>query len=333
MKGFVLDRGKSVFFVAVLGMILASAVWSQALPEPSDAAANYRIGAGDVLKVLVLKQTLLTQDAVRVGNDGSIQMPMIEGTIPAACMTEQELADDLTRRYKKYILNPQIYVSVTEFNANYVAVVGAVVSPGRFRLQRPMRLLELLTFVNGPTQNAGPELQVIRDLTARQCGVLTVAGNGSSATSENGQQEIISIPLASLLNGSEDANLSVQPGDVIRIDEADVKQAYVIGNVKAAVTVNLKEPVTLTRAIAMAGGTAAGAKTDKIKISRQVPGTLTKTEIVANLKDIEARKQEDILLQANDVIDVPGPSGARKFLKDIMRSVVPAVTRVPVIIP
>ena len=295
---------------------------------------NYKIGPGDILKVLVLKQDILTQDAVRVNNDGTIQMPMIESPIPAACLTEDELASDLTARYKKYILNPQIYVSVREFNANYVAVVGAVVTPGRFRLQRPMRLLELLTFVNGPTMNAGQQVQLIRDLNADICGgVVTVSGNGTSAQSEAGKQEIITISLTDLLKGDESANPYVQAGDVIRIDEADVKQAFIIGNVKAATTINLKEPVTLSRAIAMAGGTASGAQINKIKISRQSSGSLSKTEIIADLKAINSRKQEDIVLEPNDIVDVPGPSGARKFFKDIIRGVVPVVTRMPIMIP
>jgi protein involved in polysaccharide export with SLBB domain len=125
----------------------------------------------------------------------------------------------------------------------------------------------------------------------------------------------------------------VQAGDIISIAEAKLEQAFVVGNVRAAVTINLKEPVTLSKAIALAGGTAPGAQIDKIKISRQLPNSLAKNEFIVNLKDADKRRQDDILLQPNDIVDVPGPSGTKKFLKDIFRTVVPVITRVPVVIP
>lgn len=296
----------------------------------SKPSSNYRIGVGDVLRVTVIKQALLSVDGVRVSNEGTIRLPMLETEIPAVCLTEEQLTVAITDRYKKFLLNPQIYVAVREFNANPVSLVGAVVAPGRFQLQRPMRLLELLALVNGPAANAGKDVQIIRNPTAVQCRSKT------SETTENviepvveASQELISLPLADVMKGSETANLYIQAGDVIRVVEAQLEQAFVIGNVKAAITINLKEPVTLSKAIAMAGGVAPGANIEKIKISRQQPNSLSKTEIIVNLKDINKRTKDDIVLQPNDIVDVPGASGTRKFLIDIFRNIIPTVTRVP----
>ena len=125
-------------------------------------SSNYLLGPGDVLKVLVLKQDILTQDGVRISNDGTIRLPMLDEPIRASCLTEGELSTQIEERYRKYILNPQVYVSIREYNSSGVAVIGAVNSPGRFQLQRPVRLLEILTFVNGPSVNAGKELQILR---------------------------------------------------------------------------------------------------------------------------------------------------------------------------
>ncbi len=292
--------------------------------------ANYRIGVGDVLKVLVFKQDILTQDGLRVANDGTIRMPMLTDPIAANCMTEAELSSDLTERYKKFILNPQVYVTVKEYNAYPVAIVGAVNSPGRFQLQRPMRVLELLTFVNGPALNAGPNLQIIRNLAVKPCEMTVDPGHSGASTTSDDLQEIISLPLAAVMKGNDNSNPFVQAGDIIRVSEAELKQAFVIGSVKSALAVNLKEPVTLSRAIAMAGGVAGGGNIEKIKISRQSAGSLEKTELTANLKD---PKGGDMLLQPNDIVDVPGPSGTKKLFRDIIRSVIPAVTRVPMVIP
>lgn len=288
---------------------------------------SYRIGAGDMLNVVVAKNPLLSQDGVRVGNNGTIRLPMLEESIQAACLTEVELTEVVAEKYKKYLLNPQVYVAVREFNSNQVALLGAIGTPGRFQLQRPTRLLDLLAFANGPSGNAGRNVQIIRSSRAARC-----EGNVFvNANQDEDQQELITLTLAATMRGDDNSNPFVQAGDIIRITEAE--QAFIIGNVRSATTVTLKEPMTLSKAIAMAGGVVPGAVIEKIKISRQAPGSLTKTEFTVNLKDINKRKQEDVLLQANDVVDVPGESGARKVLKDIFRTIIPAVTRVPIGIP
>jgi len=296
--------------------------------------SNYRIGVGDVLRVTVIKQELLSVDGVRVSNEGTIRLPMLDAEISAACLTEAELTATITNRYKKYLLNPQIYVAVKEFNANPVAVVGAVVAPGRFQLQRPMRVLELLALVSGPAPNAGKDLQIIRNPAAEHCRNETMEVSEKSVDPVNeASQEIISLPLADVMKGNETVNLYIRAGDIIRVPEAQLLQAFVVGNVKAAVTVNLKEPITLSKAIAMAGGLSQGAKSEKIKISRQEANSLSKTEIIVNLKDINNRLADDILLQPNDIVDVPGPSATRRFLKDVFRSIIPVVTGVPIYLP
>ena len=331
-SGFYLfgEDGRSVFGLFIL--ILFAAAFVQAQTDLPKTNANYKIGVGDVLQVTVVKQTLLSLDGVRVSNEGTIRLPMLESEIRAACLSEAELTSEVTNRYKKYLLNPQVYVAVREFNANPIALVGAVNAPARFQLQRPMRLLELLTRVNGPAQNAGKTIQIIRNSEGNNCGANTPK-TADDSTIDESTQEIISLPLAEVMKGNEAFNPFVQSGDIIRVSEAQLEQAFVIGNVRAAVTINLREPVTLSKAIVMAGGASPEAKTDRIKISRQSPDSLAKTEIIVNLKDINKHLQDDVLLQPNDIVDVPGASGTRKFLKDIFRTVIPAVTRVPIILP
>ncbi len=307
--------------------------------EPGEVKAdeNYRVGIGDVLRVTVVKQTLLSVDAARVGNDGTIRLPMIEEAIPAACQTESELAETIGKRYKKYLLEPQIYVAVREFNANPVTLVGAVVTPARVQLQRPVRLLELLAVGNGPAPNAGKNIQIIRTLNSRRCGSSqSQAVQTTADAAEARTQEMISLPLAEVLKGDDKFNPYVESGDIVRLTEAKIEQAFIVGNVKSAVIINLKEPTTLTKAIAMAGGTASGANLEKVKILRQLPDSLSKTETIVNLKEINSRRREDMWLEPNDIVEVPGPSGTRKLLREIFRSTIPiatGITGVPIIIP
>lgn len=315
--------------LAVFAVLFVFCPLIAAQGNPQIENLNYRIGVGDVLRVIVLKQQILSQDDIRVNNDGTIRLPMITENIPAICMTEAELSTEVANRYKKYLLNPQVYVAVKEFNAYPVAVIGAVNTPGTFQLKRPTRLLKILSYVNGPSVNAGQNIQIIRDSKTKRCEQLSHTVENSTTESES-SEEILLLSLNDVLKGGESANPFVEAGDIIRVTEAELKQAFIIGNVKTPTIINLREPVTLTKAIAMAGGFSQGAKTDKIKISRQAPDSLAKTEILVNLKG--KNNQEDILLQANDIIEVPGPkppSGLRRILE----SIIPAVTRVPILIP
>ena len=289
---------------------------------------NYRIGPGDVIDVVVSKQTILSRTGIRVSNQGMIQMPMLDQDIPALCMTEKELSTLIAEKYKKYLLDPNVIVAVKEFNSTPVSLIGSVITPTRLQVQRPLRLMDVLLIGNGPNAQAGPTVQIIR-ININNC-----YQNVTSTDAPN--EELLTFNLKDTLDGKEQANPFVQPGDVIRVVEAEViktGQAYIIGNVNSAKTIDLKDPVTLTQAIAMAGGTTSGAQIDKILISRRAVGSLDKTDIVVNLKEIKKRKDSDVLLQANDIIEVPGPSGTRKFLSDLFRTVIPSITRFPFPIP
>jgi protein involved in polysaccharide export with SLBB domain len=95
----------------------------------------------------------------------------------------------------------------------------------------------------------------------------------------------------------------------------------------------LKEPITISKAIAFAGGTAPSTKKDKVRIIRQTPGSTTKQQIFVDLGAIEKRKAEDVLLLANDIVDVP-ISGTKSLLRSLVGTIGPAVSQMPVrIIP
>src|SRR5215831_2597323 len=132
-------------------------------PTISDASSDvrYRIGPGDVLSINVRKSPELSVDAVRVDQRGMIRIPMIEGDVSAACRTESDLADQITKLYMEYKRNPNVSVYVRDFQSRPVAVIGAINGAGQFRLQRRVRLAELLTFAGGPSSRAGRIVNII----------------------------------------------------------------------------------------------------------------------------------------------------------------------------
>ena len=285
---------------------------------------NYKIGPGDVIDVIVSKNDILSRSGVRVSNLGTVQLAMMDADMPAACLTERQLADAVKEKYLKLMVDPYVNVAVREFNSNPVAVLGAVNSPGRFQLQRSIRLVELLTFVNGTSANAGRTAEILRNSRRPRC-------EGTKfVVPDDGEDELVSVDLSDAFKGGEEANPVIIPGDIIRVSDAAQITAYILGNVRSSMAINLKEPVTLTQAIAMAGGTTSGAQLDKVKIRRLVPGTINRDEMIANVKEINLRKRDDILLLPNDIVDVPGPTGAKKFFGDLLKTIVPTITQLPV---
>jgi polysaccharide export outer membrane protein len=279
---------------------------------------KYRIGPGDMLDIRVFNRPQFSRDGVRVDSSGMIRMPLIEGEIRAACKTESELAAEITTRYLEYLRSPQVDVFIKEYNSQPVAVIGAVRLPSRFQLTRRVRLLELLTFAGGLADNAGRSVQVVHTGTGSSCD----APEENAATSG-----LDNYRLSETLKGEEQANPFVQPGDVISVPEAE--QIFVVGNVIRPSAIPLKEPITVSRAIAMAGGTLPDTKKDKIRIVRQTPGTIEKTEIYVDLNAIDKRQAQDVVLIAGDIVNVPVSSG-KQLLKSFLGAVVPSVGQLPI---
>ena len=279
---------------------------------------RYRIGPGDVLDIRVYNRPQLSREAVRVEGSGMIRMPLIETEIQAACLTEGELAKEIAGRYAKYYKNLQVDVFIKEYHSRQVAIIGAVNDQSRFELQRRVRLLELLTYAKGPSAKAGQTINIVHSTASSPCKKTDEADTTSAFTSYK---------LSDVLQGDPKSNPYLEAGDIVTLPEAD--QVYVVGNVFTPLTIALKEPITLTRAIAMAGGLRQDTKKDKIRVLRQQLGTTTRKEITVDLSAIEKKQSEDLALAPNDIIDVPA-SASKSFLRSLVQGVAPSVGQLPV---
>ncbi len=262
---------------------------------------SYRIGPGDLLEIRIFNRPEMGRE-VRVDAAGHIRMPFI-GEITAACLTENQLAQEIAERYKKYLREPQVDVFIKEYNSQPVSIMGAVSKPGRFQLQRRVRLLELLSFAGGPSEKAGQMIHIIHSGEPHLCAEAEV----KTVAEEAAQPLLTTLRLRDLLSGNPAANLYLEPGDIVSLPEAD--QVFVTGSVAKPGPYPMTDKITLTQAIAMAGGFAQDANRKRVRLIRQEPGKEVKIETVYNIEEIEKRRAEDILLQASDVIDVPSSTG------------------------
>jgi polysaccharide export outer membrane protein len=182
----------------------------------------------------------------------------------------------------------------------------------------------LLTFAGGPNANAGRTIQIVHGASAQ----IKICGGETLIDSIDDSNDMISFyKLNETLAGDEPANPFVTPGDVVTIPDAE--QIYVIGNVPRPSAIALKEPLTLSRAIVMAGGTLPNTEKTKIRILRQAHGSSVTSTVLVNLKEINNGGMADIALLPNDVVEVPRQGGFTMAMKTLMNTIVPTIAGLP----
>lgn len=283
------------FSFAVLFLVLAGAAFVAAqvpgLGVRSDE--RYRIGFQDRILIQVYRHPDLAQ-TVDVNSNGTINLFRLPTPIVAVCKTERELANDVQEAYKKdYLRNPEVQVAVTEQRSQAFAVIGAVEKPGSYMISRKVRLLELLAQAGGPSKEAGTRLLVARTGSTSSCG----AANATAPQDDD--VTLMNFKIKDVLEAKQ--NLIMKPGDIVSVLDADF--IYVYGNVNKPGQIPIKEPITLTQAIASAEGLKPASK-NRVRILRQKPDSTEREELVFDLGDIDKRKAKDPFLEPNDVIAV-----------------------------
>jgi polysaccharide export outer membrane protein len=131
--------------IFVIFLLLCGAARS----EDSIVGLGYRLQPGDILQVVVWKETDL-QSEVLIRPDGGISFPLA-GDLRAAGRTTAELRTELEMRVRKLIPDAVVTVSVKAPNGNRVFVIGKVNRPGDFPLLRPTDVMQALSLAGGAT--------------------------------------------------------------------------------------------------------------------------------------------------------------------------------------
>ena len=266
-----------------------------ALPDGStNKEERYRIGFQDQLEVQVFRHPELTQ-RVNVNANGTINLFRLGTPIGAVCKTERELANDIAEAYRKdYLKNPEVNVVAVEQRSRAFGMIGAVEKPGQYMISRRVRLIELLAQAGGPSKEAGTRVLVARTGSTSNCKL------NEAPAAESDDIPVYSYRLSEVLEGKE--GMVMRPGDIASVMKADA--VYVYGNVNKQGRVEIKEPLTLTQAIATAEGLKSATDKSKIKVLRQKSGSTEREELSYNLDDIIKRKVPDPFLEPNDVVAV-----------------------------
>jgi len=210
---------------------------------PANGRWNYRVGANDILNVIVFDHPELTlpagpqrsaeESGFRVQSDGTFFYPFI-GQVRAQGRAPEQIREEVTRRLSQFIPNPQIEVRVAAFNSQSVVVTGEVKKPTRLPLTTiPLTLMEAIGAAEGMTEHAD----------ARR---VTIQREG----------RLYTVDLAGLLRGGiRQNNPLLRDRDIVHVPRLSPRQAFLLGEVQRPDVVDLaREPVTLTQAVTRQGG-------------------------------------------------------------------------------
>ncbi len=114
---------------------------------------SYRIGARDVLQVLVWKEPEVSAPEVVVRSDGKISLPILK-EVEVVGLTPAELERQLTEKLSRFINAPEVTVLAREINSEKVYLVGAVKREGPIAFRSSMTVLQALAEVGGVTDYA-----------------------------------------------------------------------------------------------------------------------------------------------------------------------------------
>ncbi|MCA8954516.1 MAG: polysaccharide export protein, partial [Planctomycetes bacterium] len=287
------------------------------LPEaallPPRPAHEYRLGPMDLVEVEVfeLEEPNRTKRIrTRVAQDGAVRIPLL-GSVPAGGQTCAELQQELERRLAAdFLRDPSVHVTVAEFKARRITVLGAVRTPGSFDLDRQATtLLHALARAGGPTDKAGASVFVLRATApAAQTPTDPPARPLADSATAASEGRLIQVDLRKLVErGDLRLDRTLHDGDIVHVPTAPL--CFVTGMVHHPGSFPIRGDMTILRSIALAGGMrdqASPALTVLIRTTEQ-----GRTTIPIDLANIGAGSSNDLKMRPGDVLVLSESSGSK----------------------
>jgi polysaccharide export outer membrane protein len=243
--------------LATVGLLLATA-----------RSEDYRLGAGDLLKIVVFDHDELSIDA-RISQTGNITFPLV-GQVPVAGLSTRDAELLLAQHLMDggFVKQPQVSVLVSEYQSQKVSVMGQVTKPGQYPLDASKKVLDVLAMAGG----------VLNDTAAEDATLVRADGSR------------VAIDLQKLFDGDPTMNLGVHDGDTVFVRHAP--QFYIYGEVQHPGEYRLARNTTISQAISIGGGlTPRGTQRGAIIKRPDAQGKERKYSV----------RDEDVL-QPNDVL-------------------------------
>jgi polysaccharide export outer membrane protein len=236
------------------------------------SASEYEVGPGDVLHVQVYDEADLTTD-VEVSRECTVTLALV-GRVEVCGHTLGDVERTLNALYADgYLKNPTVAVRVAQYHSQRVDVLGEVVQRGPIWLEGPTSLVEVISLAGGTKADNVVDVEV---------------------TSADGAVKRYDLRA---LTERPDA-VQVRAGDTVVLAAGEV--VYVEGNVKKPGSVTMAEHMTVTQALALAGGPDDFADLRRVLV-RHADGSQQRV----NIQRVRRGRAEDFQVVPSDHIVVP----------------------------
>src|SRR5665213_3091878 len=164
------------------------------LPTPSRSSdqptsnfyGGYQIGVGDILDIHVNDEEEIS-GRYQVDQNGKVKISLLSSPLDAAGTTTFDLASRISQELKtqQILRDPSTTVLILRAVTQNVSVLGAVVRPGVYPVEKPTTLLDVISLAGGLGPNAGNSLTVFHGSDAAGSTAATAAAPGAPLLTVN----------------------------------------------------------------------------------------------------------------------------------------------------
>jgi polysaccharide export outer membrane protein len=251
-------------------LLFLSAVPGPAAEAQSPQQQAGLLGLGDWVSIQISGQPDVTSN---VAADGTLSVPLV-GNIPVSGLSADQAASRIAKALKDggYFVDPKVSVRATQTQGQFVSVVGEVQTQGRYPITPRTTILDLLAQAGGMKDTAADLGYILRK-------------------DDDGRLNRYPVNLNVLADGKE-ASPTLLGGDSLLVPRAE--HFSIEGEVATPGRYRIEPGMTITQAIARAGGITERGSERRIQLKRAVTAGQYQT----------TRPKPGDLVQPNDIIRV-----------------------------
>ena len=282
----------------LLAALAAVPSGAQVMPAVASAAASatpgYQIAPGDVIGVSVVNFPNLTTSQAMVTPDGTISLPLLD-QVSVTGLTQEQVTRLLVRKWRKYVINPSVTVSLVQKHAQTVVLNGYLTRTGVLDYKPGLHLLDALAQMGGALPAADATRAVL--------------------THPDGTKVPLDLSHPETKAGTE-VDVVLQPGDILYMPQQEGKVSVTGDGIKQPGSMYYKENLTLLDAISASGGVNPDtADLPAATLTRN--GADKKIDLQALLKAGDPKA--DVLLASGDIINIPELHNRTYVFGDVSR--------------
>lgn len=275
------------FLFALTALPIKKSIAAEIAPGQERPKEDYLISPFDEVEIKIEGEDDLG-GVYKVDNDGEIIFPIL-GKVKIDGLAFSQIEEKIEKLLEKDYFKTKVkaHAGIKKFHKRKVIISGEVNKPGPYEFDedKNLSLIELIALAGGPTQKACMNATTI---------IRGLDGEGKTTT--------FKVRVGDIMEAKK-KDIVLNPGDRVNIPSANV---IVMGEVAKPGQYGFGDAseMTLLGAVSMAGGFTRIAAIDGVKIIR-VDEFGKKRNIKVNINRIYNGKEEDVVLEPNDIVVVP----------------------------